>query len=122
MEPHPDHRNTALLVWSALQGLVVKDRPSVYSYEISVQSPINVLVDISQEHQKKSRVMAIYSSQNCQNNYEDLVRALNKSRTFSLPKGVDYAEGFYRYSEQQLENSLETTLASIVKLFLESER
>lgn len=118
MELHPDHRNTALLVWAALQNLTVQDRPDAYSYEISVQNPVNVLVDITEQYQDKKVVMGMYSSQNSQNNYEELVRALDKGRTFSLPTEVDYAEGFYRYSERQLENSLATTLMQITSLFL----
>jgi hypothetical protein len=62
--------------------------------------------------------MGIYSSQNSQNNYEDLVWALDKGRTFSLPSEVDYAEGFYQYNEQQLENSFAITLAQIIDPYL----
>lgn len=120
MEPHPDHRNTALLVWSALQGLILKERPIAYSYEISVQNPINVLVDISMQIEEKSAVMKMYSSQNSQNNYEELVQALDKGRTFSLSDGVASAEGFYRYNDKQLENSLGVTLGNIIDLFLTS--
>jgi LmbE family N-acetylglucosaminyl deacetylase len=118
MEPHPDHRNTALLVWSALQNLAVVERPIAYSYEISVQNPINVLVDTSKQRQEKSNLMRVYSSQNSQNNYEDLVRALDKGRTFSLPNEIDCAEGFYRYSEKQLESSLAETLACLIDRYL----
>jgi len=118
MEPHPDHRNTALLVWSALQNLATEERPIAYSYEISVQNPINVLVDTSEQRQEKSTLMGIYSSQNSQNNYEDLVCALDKGRTFSLPNEVDCAEGFYRYTDQQLEKSLAETLAWIIDRYL----
>lgn len=118
MEPHPDHRSTALLVWSALQSLASEERPIAYSYEISVQNPINLLVDTSKQRQKKSILMGIYSSQNSQNNYEDLVCALDKARTFSLPNEVDCAEGFYRYTDQQLEKSLAEVLAWIIDRYL----
>jgi hypothetical protein len=83
-----------------------------------VQNPINVLVDISEQRQEKSMLMEMYSSQNGQNNYEDLVWALDKARTFSLPAEVDYAEGFYRYSEGQLETTLIETLSNILALYL----
>ncbi|MDA9901305.1 PIG-L family deacetylase [Gammaproteobacteria bacterium] len=118
MEPHPDHRATSLLVWAALQKLNVKVRPKAYSYEISVQNPINLLIDISAQRAKKAVVMGIYSSQNSQNNYEDLVEALDKARTFSLSEGVNYAEGFYLYSENQLRGSLEDALLNIVARYL----
>lgn len=118
MEPHPDHRNAALLVWAALQNMDQKERPAAYSYEISVQSPINLLIDISQQYDEKCTVMALYSSQNSENNYEELVRALNKARTFSLPKGIDYAEGFYLYKQGQIACSLQETLVNTVACYL----
>jgi LmbE family N-acetylglucosaminyl deacetylase len=118
MEVHPDHRATALLVWSAIQLLSADQRPTAYSYEISVQSPINMLLDITEQAEKKAAVMKIYDSQNSQNNYEDLVRSLDKARTFSLPSKVNYAEGFYCYSPCQLENTLFKTLEKIVSEYL----
>ena len=119
MELHPDHRTSSMLVWAALQKLDVKARPKAYSYEISVQNPINLLIDVSAQHAKKAMVMGIYSSQNSQNNYEDLVEALDKARTFSLPEGVKYAEGFYLYSENQLRGSLKNVLLNIVARYLD---
>jgi len=118
MELHPDHRNASLLVWSALQNFAVKERPTSYSYEISVQNPINTLVDVTKQYQKKRAAMRIYSSQNEQNNYEELVSALDKGRTFSLPKSVGFAEGFYKYSETQLERSLPEVLSGIIDAYL----
>jgi LmbE family N-acetylglucosaminyl deacetylase len=118
MELHPDHRVTALLVWAALQKLDVEARPKVYSYEISVQNPVNLLIDISKEHEKKALAMDIYSSQNKQNNYENLVEALDKARTFSLPEEVGYAEGFYNYTDAQLELSLSSVFMMIMSEYL----
>lgn len=119
MEPHPDHRNTSLLVWAALQNMDEEERPEAYSYEISVQSPINLLIDISQYYDEKSTVMALYSSQNSENNYEELVRALDKARTFSLPAEIEYAEGFYLYKKGQMAGSLQEALVSTVARYLE---
>lgn len=118
MEPHPDHRNASLLVWAALQAIPEEERPRSYSYEISVQNPVNLLIDISKEYKEKSLAMSIYSSQLGQNNYEDLVRALDKARTFSLPKQIEFAEGFYCYSDMQLKNTLPQVLTDIVSSYL----
>ena len=120
MEIHPDHRNASLLVWSAITRLDIVERPKAFSYEISVQNPINFLVDISKEREAKSTLMSVYASQNRENNYEDLVRALDIGRTFSLPPEVECAEGFYEYTEEQLKCSLEETLLGIVKSYLAS--
>ena len=62
-----------------------------YSYEIGVQNPINTLVNTTDVTSAKERVMSIYSSQNKENNYPELVLALNKGRTFSLAAGVKFA-------------------------------
>lgn len=120
MEPHPDHRNTALLVWSALQGIEANQRPDAYSYEISVQSPVNFLVDITAQAKKKAEVMSMYKSQSEQNNYEDLVTALDKARTFSLSSEVDYAEGFYRYNGKQVAKNLTEVLVDLVRNYFHS--
>jgi LmbE family N-acetylglucosaminyl deacetylase len=117
MEPHPDHRNTALVVWSALQAIESSHRPDAYSYEISVQSPINILVDITAQAEEKAKVMSMYESQNKQNNYEELVTALDKGRTFSLSSDINYAEGFYRYSQNQLTKDLTGVLIDLVKAY-----
>lgn len=122
MEPHPDHRSTSLLVWAALQSMAETERPAAYSYEISVQNPVNVLIDISSCYEEKSIAMGLYSSQNSENNYEDLVRALNKARTFSLPQNIEYAEGFYRYTQVQLNKTLSETFINIMAGYLKSRR
>jgi LmbE family N-acetylglucosaminyl deacetylase len=114
MEPHPDHRTTSLLVWSALQGITDNKRPDAYSYEISVQSPVNFLVDITSQAEQKAAVMSIYNSQNMQNNYDELVTALDKGRTFSLTAEVKYAEGFYRYKENQMAKNLSEVLIDLI--------
>ncbi|MEX2131829.1 MAG: PIG-L deacetylase family protein [Pseudohongiellaceae bacterium] len=103
MELHPDHRSTALLVWAALQSL--RDdgfRPQAYAYEVSVQSPINCLIDITAVIAVKQAAMAVYASQNSQNDYPQLVSALNKARTFTLPAEVEYAEGFFHFTGDDL--------------------
>jgi LmbE family N-acetylglucosaminyl deacetylase len=120
MEPHPDHRSASLLVWSALQGITENIRPEAYSYEISVQSPINLLVDITSQAEQKAEVMSLYNSQNIQNNYEELVTALDKGRTFSLSSEVDYAEGFYHYSRNQLKKNLTEVLVDLVRNYFRS--
>ncbi len=133
LEPHPDHRACALLVWQALQSV----RPSpastpiptpiptpaptpiiAVSYEISVQSPINCLVDITQEMERKKQVIAGYVSQLGQNNYVEMVQGLNRLRTFSLSAEVVWAEGFYRFSDAELAGSLPAWLQDKMSLML----
>jgi N-acetylglucosamine malate deacetylase 1 len=121
LELHPDHRVTAQLVWKAMQRLA--DRvwrghlPEVWSYEISVQSPVNRLMDITSELAVKQQAMAVYASQNSQNNYPDLIMALNKARTFSMPPEVSHAEAFYCYDTGDLQGSLYQAAERALRLY-----
>jgi N-acetylglucosamine malate deacetylase 1 len=119
LELHPDHRATAQLVWAALQKLRASSAavPVACAYEISVQSPINLLVDITGQRAEKEKLMAIYASQNGQNNYQELVLALNKARTFTLPPHVTHAEGFCVYSAQALSLSLQRATEDLLALY-----
>lgn len=114
LELHPDHRATALLVWRSLQRLLALSTqsaestflPQAYGYEISVQSPVNRLIDITAQREEKANVMAVYVSQNGQTAYPELVNALDRARTFTLPAKVSHAEAFYSYTRADLERQL----------------
>jgi len=95
LEFHPDHRAIAALVWRGAQE--AQHKLPMFSYEISRQSEVNTLVDISTVSDKKNSLMALYKSQLTQNNYIDVMTALAKARTYTLGDGVAFAEGFYRF-------------------------
>jgi hypothetical protein len=59
--------------------------------------------------------MQIYNSQQQENDYEDLVMALNLTRSYTLPDAVKYAEGVYCFEHQELENIEEFLLKRIKK-------
>ncbi|GAB5497754.1 MAG: PIG-L family deacetylase [Pseudohongiellaceae bacterium] len=115
MEIHPDHRATGHLVWQALQRAHVSGlSPTPYAYEIGVQNPINMFIDITDQADAKMEVMDVYCSQNSENNYPELVRSLDKGRTFSLPAEVKFAEGYYRFSSADLHDSLQLATQGII--------
>ena len=115
LEIHPDHRATGMLAWAALQSLEAGEpKPQALSYEITALNPINLLIDITAQMERKHEVMAVYVSQNSQNTYPDYVTALNRSRSFSLPSEVIYAEGLYRYDEEQLRQPLPEVVQEII--------
>ena len=117
-EIHPDHRATAFLVWSALQQLRENGvSPEAIAYEIGVQNPVNLLIDVTEQYAEKKKAMAIYASQNNENNYEELVLALDKGRTFSLPAQVEFAEGFFRFQSKDMALSLQEVTHKIVDLY-----
>ena len=122
LEIHPDHRAACVLVWKALQKVKISAQPPTpISYEISVQNPINMLIDITPQIEEKKRVMHSYISQNAENNYPELVVALDKGRTFSLPHEVKFAEGFFKYSKKDLTSSLRNLVHSVIDLYGEQE-
>ncbi len=107
LEIHPDHRATAFIVWEGLQkAYATNHKPQIIAYEIGVQNPVNLFIDITSVISDKKKVMNIYASQNSENNYPELVLSLNKGRTFSLNESIEYAEGFYRFDEEDLQFSL----------------
>ena len=117
-EIHPDHRATAFLVWSALQKLHRNGTvPEAIAYEIGVQNPVNLLIDVTEQYAEKKKAMAIYASQNSENNYQELVLALDKGRTFSLPAKVEFAEGFFRFQSKDMAMSLQEVTHKIVDLY-----
>ena len=122
LEIHPDHRAASALVWKALQKVKLNMEPPIpISYEISVQNPINMLIDITQQIEEKKKIMQIYASQNQENNYPELVVALDKGRTFSLPKEIKFAEGFFKYSKKDLTSSLRNLVHSVIDLYGDQE-
>ena len=118
MEIHPDHRAAALLVWNAIRRVVGKKiELNAIAYEIGVQSPINLLIDVTENIPTKKEVMQIYFSQNQENNYPELVLALNKGRTFSLPQSVKFAEGFFCYDIKDLNFSFNEITLQVIKRY-----
>jgi ABC-type nitrate/sulfonate/bicarbonate transport system substrate-binding protein len=61
--------------------------------------------------------MQVYESQNKENNYPELVAALDKGRTFSLPKEVKFAEGFFRYQLKDLGLSFDEMTHLVIDLY-----
>ena len=109
MELHPDHRTTALLVWEGLRRASFSG--SACGYEISVQGPINRLVDITPVIAEKKIAMQAYQSQLCENDYMGVVLALDKARTYTLPQSVTHAEGFYVYGSCDVDLAEQTRIS-----------
>ena len=111
LEFHPDHRVTTELVWKSIQGLSSYSGDA-YSYEISTQAPINLLIDVSEVALKKYEIIKLYASQLTQAKYLALVQALDTARTHTLPMHYTAAEGYFKYTdrnasiEEQLNRSI----------------
>lgn len=119
MEPHPDHRATAALVWAGVQHCP-EFTGNLYSYEITVQGPINCLIDISEAMSRKDSAIEHYTSQLAENNYKELVQALDTTRTLTLPSSVQAAEGFWRY-DLHLSSSLVSHTLQAISPYLQGQ-
>jgi LmbE family N-acetylglucosaminyl deacetylase len=117
-ELHPDHRMTALIVWQALQNLGQTTIKPV-SYEILVQSPVNMFVDISAYISAKKSVMGLYESQLGEKSYIDIALAMNSLRSLTLGPETYYAEGFYVYEQGQLKKDLMSLMTDKIHSYLE---
>jgi|TARA_B110000459_G_scaffold159776_1_gene175359 LmbE family N-acetylglucosaminyl deacetylase len=116
LEYHPDHRSTAELVWTARNELT-EFEGQMYSYEITTQAPINLLIDTSDVALEKYSVVDLYATQLTQSKYLALTQAMDTARTFTLPLDITAAEGFFHYADTtvSLEEQLLTSVAHYFK-------
>ncbi len=116
MEYHPDHRTAAELVWEGLQEARFSGR--ALSYSISSPGRINHLIDISSVVKEKNELISFFKSQLKENNYNDVINALDRSRTYTLPKDVIAAEGFFEFQTGNVD--LATQVLSALRPYWES--
>jgi len=93
---HPDHRTLAAVLWEARLRFREPDI-EFYAYEVGIQAACNLLIDITETVDEKIEAIKAYASQLGQNAYLDHMLAMNKSRTYTLPPTVAYAEAFYHF-------------------------
>lgn len=93
-EFHMDHRATAASVWKGLQE--AKYKGDAYCYEVSQQCECNTLIDVTSIMAAKEALCNLYASQLTENNYLDVIKGINKARTYTLPSTVGYAEGLLK--------------------------
>ncbi|GAB4534266.1 MAG: hypothetical protein Fur0020_00730 [Thermodesulfovibrionia bacterium] len=89
-EVHPDHR-----VMSEI-GLRVSDEVgiSLLFYEVTIALCPNILVDITDEMERKRQAIKSYHTELYYNDYLSKIEGLNRFRTATLPKTITFAEGF----------------------------
>lgn len=99
LEYHPDHRVTADLIWTCIAQMP-EFNGQVYSYEITTQAPINLLVDTTEVAAEKYDVVDLYATQLTQSKYLALTQAMDTARTFTLPLDRQAAEGFFHFTDR----------------------
>jgi len=95
-EIHPDHRATAWIVIEATRRLVLEGHAlRVAMYEVGSPLPhVDVLVDITAQEAGKRAAIACYPSQLGIQPYDEVIIALNRFRTYTLPAAVKLAEAY----------------------------
>ncbi len=110
-EFHPDHRIVTHLVTKAIE--LTDFQGSLWLYEISRQSEVNRLIDITNVLDLKRKAMNFYQSQLAQRPYDEYILALNRLRAYTLPEDTKYAEAFWECT-----NKIDDALFQHIKKYL----
>jgi GT2 family glycosyltransferase/LmbE family N-acetylglucosaminyl deacetylase/glycosyltransferase involved in cell wall biosynthesis len=110
-EIHPDHRATAWIAIEATRRLVEEGHAlRVAMYEVGSPLPhVDVLVDITAQEAGKRAAIACYPSQLGIQPYDEVIIALNRFRTYTLPATVKLAEAYCLLTPEQLRESWRLT-------------
>jgi LmbE family N-acetylglucosaminyl deacetylase len=93
IDNHNDHISTNKIFLNALE--LIPHSPLLYAYEVWSTFLPNVLVDITEQIERKKRAILSYKSQLAGNDYLNAIISLNRYRGI-LSKAKQYAEGFFR--------------------------
>ena len=119
-EIHPDHRQAQMLAVEAVRRSATSARLAFY--EVGVPLRPNALLDITTVLETKLAAMRCFASQLRRQSYTDHIQALNRFRTYTLPKEVLAAEAFWLLSARELDPSGWTDLFSSMSLGLRSTK
>ncbi|TAG35676.1 MAG: glycosyltransferase [Polaromonas sp.] len=99
-EAHPDHRQTTLVAIEAVRraGQTVR----LAFYEVGAPLRPNVLLDITLQVEVKDKAMRCFTSQLVHQDYVQHIQALNRYRTYTLPRTVAAAEAYWVLSALDL--------------------
>ncbi len=100
-ELHPDHRTLGMAAAEAVRRCGRACR--LVLYEISAPLRPNLLLDISDLVERKRAAIACFASQLERQRYDDHILALNRFRTYTLPKEVIAAEGYLAVTAEELQ-------------------
>ena len=107
-EVHPDHRQAAQAATAAALATGVR----VAFYEIGAPLRPNLLLDITPHLEAKRAAGQCFASQQAQQDYAGQLAALNRYRTYTLPREVQAAEAYLLLTPRQLEGELPVLLHS----------
>jgi LmbE family N-acetylglucosaminyl deacetylase len=91
-EIHPDHRAVAMAAVEAARRIGGAVRLAMY--EVGTPLRPNVILDITKFLERKRLAMRCFTSQISLQPYDEQMEALNRYRTYTLPRAVTSAEAF----------------------------
>lgn len=92
-ELHPDHRHLSFAALEVARRL--GDGITLAFYEIGAPLQPNLLLDITDLLERKRRAITCFTSQIAEQAYDRHVEALNRYRTYTLPREVEVAEAYW---------------------------
>ncbi|RLB66829.1 MAG: hypothetical protein DRH04_08830 [Deltaproteobacteria bacterium] len=110
-EIHPDHRVLAMAAAEAVRRRG-SDKVCLVMYEVGNPLQPNRLLDITSISSKKALAMACFKSQLMEQDYSQQMQALNRFRSYNLPKNVTMAEAYWVVSAEDLQKNIISLYAS----------
>lgn len=98
-ELHPDHMAAGKIIAHAMQWYPYD--VDIYNYEVWTPLSPNVLIDISETIDAKSKALAKHVSQLKMINYIDKIRGLNAYRSITAGRNALYCEAFIKCSRTE---------------------
>jgi len=99
-ELHPDHH--ALAEALCRLAACLEDSVSFMFFEVGAPAPINLLLDITHDVERKRRALRCFGSQLALHDYVRHMEGLNVYRTYTLPQSVSAAEGYLSVTAAEL--------------------
>lgn len=109
-EIHPDHTAVSRAVTEAARISPVPAK--LVLYEVGVPMHPNLLLDMTNHVQLKSRAMSCFPSQMSHQSYGEHIAALNVFRTYTLPSTVRSAEAYRVIAVNELPDKIDLPLMS----------
>ena len=103
-EIHPDHRALGMTAIEAVRRS--NKARQIALYEVGAPLRPNVLLDITDLIERKQAAMACFASQLDVQEYDQHISALNRYRTYTLPRSVKAAEAYLLTSTEELRGNL----------------
>ncbi len=110
-ELHPDHRALALATLEVARRLAGPINLALY--EVGSPLPPNRLLNITDLAERKRQALACFASQLATQAYDRHIEALNRFRTYTLPRGIEAAEAYWVIEGNEVARILPATQATV---------